>query len=310
MSAETATGGATGSSAPAWLPLAKKEFNDTIRSRAVLILSALLFVFFVVPVVIGLYTDFTQGQAVSAILLQGQSRITSVVVPLAGIAFGYAAISGERQSGSIKLLLSLPYDRLEVLIGKFVGRSAAVLAPLVGALILQNLVAIPELSSAEGSLEFSSVVVFIALTAALAVVFVGFAVGVSAATSTTRRSLAIVGGIWAYFFLLWNNAAQGLGGLLRQHTEMEALTTYKVELFAKLLNPTQTYQSLLASFTGSEEHIARLTMFSSLRQQIVAQELEGSVPWYLSDGVAVAILAFWLVVPLAVGYYFFSVRDL
>jgi len=48
----------------------------------------------------------------------------SFFVPMLGLAISYAAIAGERDSGSIKLLLSLPNSRRDVILGKFIGRCA------------------------------------------------------------------------------------------------------------------------------------------------------------------------------------------
>lgn len=293
-----------------WYPIAKKEFADTIRSRALVILAVVFAVLFVVPPIIALYTDFGSARSLSALLIAGRLRIMSVVVPIAAIALGYAAISGERESGSMKLLLSLPYDRLDVVIGKFVGRSAVLLVPLVGALVLQYAVVLPELAGSNPGVEAESILAFVALTMLLGVVFLGAAIGISAGTSTTRRSLAVVGGLWIYFFALWNSAARGTGSLLREYTDVESMTTIKAELAVKLLNPTQAYQTLTRSLSGNAEHAARAQMFSGLRSQVVAQQLQNDVPFYLSDGAALAVLLFWMLVPLYLGYQVFERSDL
>jgi ABC-2 type transport system permease protein len=45
--------------------------------------------------------------------------------PIVGVVVGYNAVSGGRESGSLKLLLSLPHSRADVVFGKVVGRGAA-----------------------------------------------------------------------------------------------------------------------------------------------------------------------------------------
>ncbi|MFC6974665.1 ABC transporter permease subunit [Halomicroarcula sp. GCM10025709] len=302
-----------------WYPIVKKEFSDTVRTRSLLLLTGLYLALFVLPLIVTLYTDLG-GQAATAVtaLVQGIAvRLLSVIVPISAIALTYAAISGERQRGSLKILLSLPYTRRDVVVGKLFGRFFVLGAPLVGTLLLQVLVVLPE---AESGFQARTVAVLIGLTLLLALSFVGFTLGASAATSTTRRSLIAAGGIWVYLFALWNSVSRGIGGLLRDRTGLEQALTLKLELFVKLLNPTQAYQTLLQSLASSETTVAqaRASMFGSLlggrssliRQQAAAQTLSESVPWYLSDPMAVAVLLLWCVVPVAIGYGLFARADL
>jgi len=53
-------------------------------------------------------------------------NIVTLFLPLVAIFAGYAAISKERTGGSLKLLLSLPHSRKDVIIGKVVGRCGVV----------------------------------------------------------------------------------------------------------------------------------------------------------------------------------------
>ena len=47
------------------------------------------------------------------------------LVPLIALILGYDAIVGEREEGSLDLLLSMPLTRIELLLGKFVGLACA-----------------------------------------------------------------------------------------------------------------------------------------------------------------------------------------
>jgi len=301
-----------------WYPVVKKEFADTIRTRAIVILSVLYLAMFVLPLVVLLYTDLGQIAQVASFLLGSQiTSILSVIVPISAIALTYAAVSGERQRGSLKLLLSQPYTRRDVVVGKFWGRFLALAAPLAGALVLQYLVALPEAGS---DLDLTVIAATIGLTLLLGLTFTGFTLGASAATSTTQRSLIVAGGIWVYMFALWNSVSRGVGTLLRDNTDIGQETVLKLELFVKLVNPTQAYQTLLTSWAAADATVAqaRAAMFGGLlggrgarlRQQVAAQVLENSVPWYLSDAAAVGVLLFWCVVPVLIGLSLFSKADL
>ena len=47
------------------------------------------------------------------------------LVPLIALVLGYDAIVGEKERGSLELLLSMPITRFEILLGKFSGLAAA-----------------------------------------------------------------------------------------------------------------------------------------------------------------------------------------
>ncbi|MFB6184265.1 MAG: ABC transporter permease subunit [Haloarculaceae archaeon] len=302
-----------------WYPIAKKELLDTTRSWVLWLVSVLFLAVFVIPLAVVLYTGLgPTAKAVGALVAAGARSLASILVPLAAIAVSFAAVSGERQGGSLKLLLSLPYTRRDVVMGKFVSRLTVVGLPLLVALVLRLLVAAPK--GNVGALD--SQAIFVGLTLVLAAVFVAIGVGLSAATKTTNRSIGAVFGVYVYLFLFWNSLANGIGNLLSRFTDVQQLTKFKVVLFVKLLNPTQAYKSLLSSLLGTPTYVARVQMFGSLlsgrqarlqtqlKQQLLAKQFQNSLPVYLGDPAAAVVLVAWIVVPLVVGYYLFEHADL
>ncbi|PSQ41205.1 ABC transporter, partial [Halobacteriales archaeon SW_5_68_122] len=96
------------------LAVAEKDFRDAVRSR-LMIGVAVLFVAFTGGG-IALIVAFTPeeigiGGAIEAVrqLIFGSSAL---FVPIVALGIGFKSIAGERQSGSLKLLLSLPNSRL------------------------------------------------------------------------------------------------------------------------------------------------------------------------------------------------------
>ena len=105
--------------------IAGKEFWDRIRNRWVL---AVALVFTVFALSIAYFGSAAQGQiGPRSIELTIASLVSLVIylIPLIALLLGFDAIVGERERGSLDLLLALPITRLELLLGKYLGLAAA-----------------------------------------------------------------------------------------------------------------------------------------------------------------------------------------
>ncbi|MEF8854518.1 MAG: ABC transporter permease subunit, partial [Haloarculaceae archaeon] len=119
------------------LAVAKKDFRDAIRSRALWGLSLLFFL-----LVSGIGVAYAEFDALSG----GQPTPTGLIffiasgvgtyVSLAALLTCFKSIAGERESGTIKVLLSLPHSRRDVILGKWLGRSAVLALPVVGTFVI------------------------------------------------------------------------------------------------------------------------------------------------------------------------------
>jgi ABC-type transport system involved in multi-copper enzyme maturation permease subunit len=62
--------------------------------------------------------------------------IVTIIMSLLAMLFSYDAIAGERQNGTLRLVISNSISRPKILFGKFIGGSASLLIPFVLALLL------------------------------------------------------------------------------------------------------------------------------------------------------------------------------
>jgi ABC-type transport system involved in multi-copper enzyme maturation permease subunit len=62
--------------------------------------------------------------------------IVTIIMSLLAMLFSYDSISGERQSGTLRLVISNSISRTKVLFGKFIGGSASLLIPFILALLV------------------------------------------------------------------------------------------------------------------------------------------------------------------------------
>ncbi|MFC6905413.1 ABC transporter permease [Halalkalicoccus tibetensis] len=294
-----------------WQAIARKDFADSIRSWWVLALSALFVVVFVVPAYfIGRESDVIADQVgaetiTSDAFVNLLSSFVAFLIPIVAIVLAYAAVAGERDSGTLKLLLALPHSRRDVVLGKVIGRSAVIVLPiLVGFLAAAIVFLITPVS-----LEVGNFVAFALLSALLGVVFVCLAVGISAAAGTRRRAMLGNVGVYVTFALFWASFAEGLVSLLDEYTDVGFGALVELQLATRLLNPVDAYQSLAAILWTGDELGARVALFDGFVGQFYAQELD-PLAWYFSDPVVALLFLAWLVVPPVLGYLIFRDADL
>lgn len=277
--------------------VAKKDYRDGLRSKLLWALSALFLLS------IGgfsyLVSDPTidQGGEVAVIGLLGASLVVVVfLVPLTGLVVSIKSIVRERELGSIKILLSLPHTRLEVIAGKFIGRvgllTTAILAGFVPAGFIFVL-RLEDLPLGDFTFLYGA---FVFMTIMFGVVFVAVGLGISALVSTETR--ATIAGVGAFFLLyFW----QGIFTWLNNELE---LFSGDAELFVRRFE----------LFTVMSDAMFAMVLFWYGDHEVVQEMLEasnvGDQPFYLEPWFAFVILGIWIAVPLAIGYFRFQSRDL
>ncbi|PSQ24577.1 hypothetical protein BRD04_01125 [Halobacteriales archaeon QS_9_67_17] len=289
--------------------VARKDFEDAVRSRALLVLGGVFVVFFLAAAFF--FTDLIgtagsqeqQSQLTSNSFLRSLSNVTRLLVPLTGAVVAYASVIRERESGSLKLLLSLPHSRLDVLVGKLLGRGAVLTLPVVFGL----LVAVPLFPVAGISFDAGTYLFFTALTVLVGLTFVGIGLGASAAATTERR--AVVGTFVPYvvFSLLWGQILNRATQRLSEALDLQQQGTLEAYFLLRALNPLAAYK-MVASNVGSPE--AQLQLFGPPSRQQAYVPQFGELPWYLTDGAFIVLIALWVIIPVAVGYLVFEGSDL
>ena len=263
-----------------WRSVTRKEILDAVRSRRLLA----LVVVFVLFVVVGEYliaeVFVPAGREVTADAVLGSLiGATVLFVPLIGLVSGYKAVAGERETGSYKLLLTLPHSRADVVVGKLLGRGAVV-ATAVTAGFLAGGVGVFVLA---GSFDVVAYLTFYGLTLLYALAFLGLGVGISAATGSTSVAVGASFGTFVLFQFLW---------------------VFLVDLVNSQLFPNSQPEFLQAVLRVSPL-LSYLEGFDAL--------IEGGVPsnaFYLQGWFALLVLVLWAVVPLALGYARFRSVDI
>ncbi len=267
--------------------IAEKDFQDTVRSRGMIALVALFSLLVAVFAYLVRPGGQEGGEFATEILLSffvGPFLVTTLI-PLVAVVVGYNAVSGERESGSLKLLLSLPHSRADVVFGKVVGRGAALAVAVFAGFLLPALVliALPVSFNAGAYLGYT------VFAAALGIVFVAIAVGCSAAAATQRRALIYGVGIYVLFVLFWSALTGQILDAAGPIVDPLPASTDQIRTFLEVANPTTGVEVLTNAFLGEQ-----LFRGEALNQQISA----------------VSMLVFWTLAPPLLGLWKFDTDDL
>ena len=130
-----------------------------------------------------------------------------IVMSLLAIAFSYDSISGEKESGTLKLLMSYPVPRDQVLMAKWIGGFMALAAPFVLAMLCSLIVVIlfPTVELRSDDWLAIGGLVGVGLIYLAAIYSLG--VFVSARTQLASTSITVLLMIWVLMVLIVPNVS-------------------------------------------------------------------------------------------------------
>lgn len=265
--------------------IAGKEFWDRIRNRWVL---AVAVVFTALALVIAYFGAAQQGSVgFRGVEITIASLVSLVIylVPLIALILGFDAIVGERERGSLDLLLSMPITRLELLLGKFFGLSAALSFSTVAGFGFAGIVLASSMSLDALFHYFG----FIVSSILLGMSFLSLAVTVSVIAHDRTSASGIAIALWFFFVLVFDLLLLGI--LVATGGEMGSLGS---SLFPYLLflNPADIFR-ILNVFTLEEVRTlyGLATVFPAYL----------SNPWLLGS-----VMVMWIVAPLTIAVWRFK----
>ncbi len=264
------------------LTIAAKELRDRLRNRWVL---AVALVFTIFSLVIAYFGGAQQGQVGFRSIEFTIASLVSLVIyliPLIALLLGFDAIVGERERGSLDLLLALPITRLELLLGKYLGLALALTCSTVAGFGLVALVLAKHMS-ANALFHFSG---FIISSVLLGLAFLSLAVLLSVLARERTRASGLAIATWFFFVLVFDLLLLGLlvtsGG------------QFAGEQFAwlLLLNPADVF---------------RILNVFSLDDVRTLYGLASVVPQSLGNPLTMgAVMLLWIVLPLALAHWRFK----
>jgi ABC-2 type transport system permease protein len=282
-----------------WRAVAKKDFRDAVRSRALWVLSAVFLLVAGGTAVAYARVDAVSGGDPTATgLIFFVANAVGTFVSIAAILACYKAVAGERERGTIKITMSLPHTRRDVIVGKLVGRTAVLALPVVGTLLLGVVLG--------GVLIGEVAVVETALLGVVALLFTltyaGVMVGLSATTGSTMRATTLTVGFFLLIELLWDVVVIGITFVTNGFSMPRTVADFPAWIYPVSQIPPSA--SFLTSLTAV---IPDAPTAAAGGTGPAAAQLDA---FYASPWVGVVALVFWLVVPILIGYWRFENADL
>jgi ABC-2 type transport system permease protein len=268
--------------------VAKKEFKGSIRSYSLITLVLLFTVFagglafiqWIPPI----YRTGDVDRTTLA-LLNSMRQPTVFFVPMIALAVGYSTVANERQTGSLRLLLSLPNSRADIIFGKFLGQTLVVLIAIVIGYSIAGIIALATYESFHTSIF----VLYTALTALYGAVSLAFAIGVSAILKSREKALVGASAAYVLFLIGWDVLLLFLQ-LLLYGPEAPPGGLPEWFKFIGIANPSTAF------------------MYATRSVLPVYRELTfypDSTAVFLQEWVGFPLLLLWGLIPLGFGYYRF-----
>ena len=170
----------------------------------------------------------------------------SLVVPIVALLASYAAIVGERTTGSIRVLFGLPNSRQGAYAGKYLSRAAVVCVPLLVGLPLAAVI----VGSSFENGSFLGMLGLLFVTLPYALLFVGLGLAASAWADTDNLAVAVVVSVYALFRVGWPSA-QWLAIEISTGQHYDRPEWY---FWLGRVNPMNAYVRLTTTFRPGDDH--------------------------------------------------------
>lgn len=267
------------------LILAQKELLESTRSRW---LTTFILVFGLLALLISFFG--LSGLGVGG--YQGFNRVTAsllnlvlYLLPLIALVMGATTIAGEKESGSLHVLLTQPVDKGEIVVGKFLGLALALVTAILTGFGSAGVV----IAWKTGVININDYVIFVLLSLVLAMVFLSVALFISVVSTRRSQALGLAIFTWFIMILVYDFLAIGVAAL------QQVTIVVPLLLALLLLNPADMVRVLVILQLGGEATFGP-TLAALTR---VVSHASGEV-------LLLATLILWIVIPLGLAVLLFS----
>lgn len=269
---------------------AREDARDSVRERIAHVVIGLF-------VLLGAGLAYSMGRSASRSasevdLVPGLVAPFALLIPLIALAIVSGSVVEKRTSGSLSVLLGLPFSRRTVVLGTLLGQCLVLCTAVLAAIV----VAVPIGLAMGVAVDPAALVGGTIALIGLAVTFTAIALSISTITRTsTRASFAAFGAYVVFVFQIWGQLPR-LVLYVRHGLEFPETTPTWVEFVASL-NPMTAFANALGG------------VFPALASGLITRVPDDPAV-YEQPGFAVGVLLGWIVGAVALGYWRFRATDL
>ena len=131
--------------------------------------------------------------------------IFEVVLSLMALIFAYDAIAGERERGTLRLVLTHPVNRGQILLAKYISAMTCLLVPLLMSLLLALILLTTSTTISLSTGDFLRIGGIVFSSVAYLSIFYFIGMLISAATRRTGTALMLSMFVWGFWVLVYPN---------------------------------------------------------------------------------------------------------
>jgi Cu-processing system permease protein len=269
--------------------IVKKEFMDSVRNKWIIVVTSVFVLLALVASYFGSATQGLTGFQEFALTIVAILLISSILIPIISLMLGYGAIVGEKERGSMDLLLSMPITRGAVFIAKFLGLALVLFLSVFIGFGTAGVV----IAAFAGATNVGQYLLFLFATFLLGLVYLSLALLLSSVTK--RRSTAMGGAvlIWFLFQFIYDVIVIGIYVAIEGIPTQGSLTGFPGWYFAaELVNPSANYSFLSQLIVGTVSGAPGIPF-----------------PWFVNGFSVVGIMLLWLFIPGILAMWVFTKKD-
>jgi ABC-type transport system involved in multi-copper enzyme maturation permease subunit len=157
-----------------------------------------------------------------------------IIMSLMAIVFGYNAVSGEKENGTLRLLLSysLPRDRL--LLGKWLGGYLTLILPFLITVVAMAAIVLMQRTIDLSQTQWIRFMVFILLSLLYLAAFYSLALWISSLTRKASTSIIVLVSLWVVLVLALPNLSPYLAGVFGRSEPLMDINKARIDINREL----------------------------------------------------------------------------
>lgn len=271
------------------LILAAEEFQEGLRNRWVISAVLLLTILAFSLALLGTSPIGETRVGALNVTTVSLASLSVYLLPLVALTLSYDSVVGERERGTLLLLLTYPISRWQVICGKFLGHFAIIaVAILLGYGSTGVYIAISDGAAMQDWLQFAAMLGS-SMMLGSAFIALGYLISVTVSSRATAAGIAI--STWLLVVVVYDLLLLGL--VLSDTRDLISSDLFSTLL---LLNPADIYR--LFNLAGSEA------------ASLVSGSLGALESSFLSAGLLLSALCLWIIAPITAAIWVFNRHEL